>query len=133
MMLINEIKKDQLAARKLGLKLEALLLTTLMGEIETLAKRDGSLVSDELVQAVVQKFLKSNRETLEVSFGNTADLLTEQNILNRYLPSQLTIEQLHIVLEGVTNIGQGMKLLRTEYPNRYDGATARQVIEDMIE
>ena len=76
MALLDELKADQLAARKLSDRLKADLLTTLIGEATQITteefKRGVTEVTDEKVAATVAKFLKNTKLTLE----NLANLLT---------------------------------------------------------
>ena len=67
--LLDEIKADQLAARKLGDRLKADVLTTLIGEATQITteefKRGVTEVTDEKVVATVAKFSKNTKLTLE--------------------------------------------------------------------
>ena len=60
MTLIATIKLEQLEARKARNSVKALLLTTLLGELQTLAKNSGKEEPTEAQAVVViQKFLKN--------------------------------------------------------------------------
>ncbi len=69
MALLDELKADQLAARKVSDRLKADLLTTLIGEATQITteefKRGVTEVTDEKVVATVAKFLKNTKLTLE--------------------------------------------------------------------
>ena len=69
MALLDELKADQLAARKSNDRLKADLLTTLIGEATQITteefKRGVTEVTDEKVAATVAKFLKNTKQTLE--------------------------------------------------------------------
>ena len=65
MALLDELKADQLAARKLSDRLKADLLTTLIGEAAQITteefKRGVTEVTDEKVVATIAKFLKNTK------------------------------------------------------------------------
>jgi uncharacterized protein YqeY len=151
---LAQIKADQLQARKDKNTLVVALLTTLIGEAKSLAdavaekeprdangaviKRDPT--SDELI-ATVRKFLKGNAEVQanvkdEVAL---ADARKEAEILNGYLPQQLTAEQLEQIFraefpDGVTakERGKAMAILKANYNGQYDGKLASDVLVRLI-
>jgi nitrous oxide reductase len=69
MALLDELRVDQLAARKLNDRLKADVLTTLIGEATQITteefKRGVTEVTDEKVVATIAKFLKNTKLTLE--------------------------------------------------------------------
>ena len=79
MALLDELKADQLAARKSNDRLKADLLTTLIGEASQVTteefKRGVTEVTDEKVAATVAKFLKNTKLTLENLASERARLI----------------------------------------------------------
>lgn len=146
MSLLEQIKKDQLVARKTNQKIKKELLTTLIGEIETLQKKNGTVD----VEAVLKKFKKNIDETMAALVGSgmkanytamydsrfeTAAI--ESQIIESYLPKQLSEEDLRIVIRdqvaaGAMNIGQIMGHLKKNYPNQFDGKLASQLARQCI-
>ncbi len=125
-MLIDQIKAQMFKAIKAGAHVEKEILRVAMGEITTEAARPGRTGSDEEVQAILRKLVKSNEETLESTTDpeKRAVLSEEISILGTYLPKSLSTEEivqaLAPVLEQIKaagNDGQAtgiaMKLLKS--------------------
>ena len=144
MSLIDQIKADQLSARKgqfnvdgtFDNKIVASILTTLIGEVGTVAKNDGrEQATDEEVIVFIKKFIKNLEETIKIvsegsGFGiDINQQRQELEVLVTYLPKQLTEEEL-VALKASTNPankGEWMKFLKENYAGRYDGKMASAV------
>jgi len=143
MSLINTIKKDQVQARKDRNAGAATLLTTLLGEASMVGKNAGGReTTDDEVIAVVKKFIKNNNDTLAVIDNNSSgygDIENENELLNRYLPTQLSEDELRDIIaplaEGKTmrDMGSIMKELKTNYTGLYDGGVASSIIKGMLQ
>jgi len=139
MSLIDKVKADQLAARKARDAVAASLLTTLIGEVTTIAKNAGrEFPTDEEVTATIRKFLKSNTELqghlIDVALLATAKI--EALLLTSFLPKQLTEDELRQVIKnmidaGAPNVGAVMTRLKTEYAGEYDGKMASNIIKEL--
>jgi uncharacterized protein YqeY len=147
MTLILNIRKDQIEARKARNALAATLLTTLIGEAVMIAKNDQrENPTDMEVQNVIKKFLKGISETIAVlAKGDPAEteerlkvVNAEKDILEGYLPKQLTEDELKaIVREAIVNgakedMGALMGVLKKNHAGRYDGKLASAVIRDAL-
>lgn len=109
------------------------ILTLLVGELETAAKRDGSAVTDDKVIAAAKKLIKSNSESIRL--GARADKLEKENdVLQKFLPQELTADQIHgiIVASSATNIGEAMKALNDGYAGKFDKRLASQVAKQIL-
>jgi len=151
MALLDELKADQLAARKLNDRLRADLLTTLIGEATQITteefKRGVTEVTDEKVVATVAKFLKNTKLTLENLASERARLIdaggdaskvdarlkaaeTELAILSSYGPRQMTESELREAIDDFraenpgANVGAIMAYLKASFGGQYDGKTA---------
>lgn len=151
MALLDEIKADQLAARKLGDRLKADVLTTLIGEATQITteefKRGVTEVTDEKIAATVAKFLKNTKLTLEnlaterarlIQAGSDASKVdertraaeTELAILSAYGPRQMTESELREAINDFrasnpdANVGTIMAHLKTRFGGQYDGKAA---------
>jgi uncharacterized protein YqeY len=151
MALLDELKADQLAARKSNDRLKADLLTTLIGEATQITteefKRGVTAVTDEKVAATVAKFLKSTKLTLENLASERARLIetggdaskvdaritaaeSEQAILSSYSPKQMTEAELREAINAFragnpdANVGAIMAHLKESFGGRYDGKAA---------
>lgn len=151
MALLDQLKADQLAARKLNHRLKADVLTTLIGETTQITteefKRGVTEVTDEKVVATVAKFLKNTKLTLENLATERARLIeaggdtskvdertkaaeTELAILSSYGPKQMTESELREVINDFrarnpdANVGAIMAHLKTSFGGQYDGKMA---------
>ena len=138
MSLYLTIKTDALSARKRRDTATATSLTTLIGELETFSKNAGREPTDADVVAFVKKTVKNIDETLSVvgrTDGLVSDaMLAEKELFERYLPKQLSELELKEVIEGfiaagTTNVGDAMRLLKTQYNGQYDGALASTILK----
>lgn len=143
MSLLETIKSHALDARKRRDNIAAPFLTTLLSEASAPGLNDGKRAStDEEVLAVVRKFLKNNAEVLLVRPNDTVSQ-TEKQILEGYLPHQLSDGELRAVLmaiardAGITTVTQKdmgvlMKGLKERYNGQYDGKAAQQAVASLM-
>jgi uncharacterized protein YqeY len=151
MALLDELKADQLAARKSNDRLKADLLTTLIGEATQITteefKRGVTEVTDEKVAATVVKFLKNTKLTLEnlasergrlIESGGDASKVDQRTkaaeaevaILSSYGPKQMTESELRQAINEFratnpdANVGTIMAHLKTTFGGQYDGKAA---------
>ena len=102
-MLIDQIKARMFQAIKAKANVEKEILRVAMGEITTEAARPGRLGSDEEVQAILRKLVKSNEETLAstTEADKRAVLTQEIEILNAFLPKSLSAQEITALLAPV--------------------------------
>jgi len=141
MSVLTKIKSEQLKARKAKETSKASLLTTLLGEIETLQKNKNKELSDNDIFAVIEKFVKNNTQTIAQigeSHAMYDSIVLENRILEDFLPKKLTESELKSVIQSViddnenVNMGTIMGFLKNNYANLYDGKTASQLTKTMI-
>lgn len=120
MTLKEKINKDYLEAFKAKNTVAKNLLSVIKGEIQTIEKNTGvANLSDENVTKILNKSVKSLKETLSSVSGEKAESFqVELNIVESYLPKQLSIEEIQskidtLVASGVKNMGQIMKEFST--------------------
>ncbi len=120
MTLKEKINKDYLEAFKAKNTVAKNLLSVIKGEIQTIEKNTGvANLSDENVTKILNKSVKSLKETLSSVSGEKAESVqVELNIVESYLPKQLSIEEIQskidtLVASGVKNMGQIMKEFST--------------------
>lgn len=136
--LLKQIREDQLQARKIGDKLGATILTTLIGEA---SPSGNDTTDDKQVEQVVRKFSKGVKEMLQhtTDAQKQHSLESELAMYEKYLPKQLTeLELERIVINmiddaGCSNVGQVMKEMNRLYSGRYDGKLVAQLAKDYIE
>jgi uncharacterized protein YqeY len=142
MTLMEKLQADQLAARKSRASVSAALLTALIGESAMVGKNAGNRAStDDEVLATIRKFLKNAEETrarLTEAGKDTTVILEEIQILNEYLPQQMTDEQLSAAISdiiqetGASNMGAVMKALKERHAGLYDGRRANELIKQQL-
>ena len=140
MITLEQLKIEQLQARKARDSVKSSLLTTLLGELDTDAKRSGK---DADIAATVRKFMKNILENTSIARGNgdydwLAKLEKEREILEAYLPKQLTKDQLESYLtqallhDGLNSKGSLMKYLKDNFTGQYDGKLAAEVVGKVL-
>lgn len=143
MSLIERIKADCLTARKARQSVTASSLITLIGEAEKVGKDAGSRApTDAEVTAVLLKFVKNLGEVRKVRPDDRA-VITEQALLETYLPERLTGAALNAAVNAVVaeaglttvtgkDIGVIMKALAAAHSGAYDGAEASVAVRALI-
>lgn len=140
MTLLSKIKSDLFALRKEGTnKLAINLLTTLFSEAANIGLNDGKREStDAEVIAVIRKFIKNLNECITAGITKQVDVSnyeTERDILNAYLPKQLTPAEIEaFIIPYVRDGGKpaAMKALKEMYAGQYDGKVASTVVDNLI-
>jgi len=112
MTLKEKINADYMTAFKAKDSVVKNLLSVIKGEIQTSEKNNGIDMSDEDVTKILNKTVKSLKETLNVY--DSEDTKRELEIVESYLPKQLSKDEIvakvtDLKNTGVTNIGQIMK------------------------
>lgn len=111
MSLAAEIKKSMFAAMKAKNVVEKEILRVAMGEIT----RSGDEPSDEEVQALLRKLIKSNREALESASDEEQKTTLNAEIasLQKFLPQALSVEQ---IVEALSGVADGIKSAPNQGP-----------------
>jgi uncharacterized protein YqeY len=135
MTLMEQIKAKQITARKSG-SVDASLLTTLLGEAAMVGKNAGRETTDQEVVAVVKKFVKNIDETITALTSRNQDasaFLAERNVLEQFLPMQLSENALREVARYQTDMPSFMKHLKENFAGKYDGKLASQVAKAVFQ
>ena len=117
MTLKEKINKDYIEAFKAKDSVKKNLLSVIKGEIQTVEKNTGvENLSDEDVTKILNKSVKSLKETLTslTDSEKVSTVQTELNIVESYLPKQLSVEEIQskidaLVASGMKNMGMIMK------------------------
>jgi len=138
MKIFDAIKDDFKEARIAGNKLASNLLSTVVGEVENKAKVVNGIkeVAEESVISTVKSFIK-NVDTFKDTVTDVAlaaKLAAEKQILEKYLPSQLTEDEIRDIFTNIdhSNMGLMMKHLKDNYSGRYDGNLASKVAKEFL-
>lgn len=147
--LLSTIRTDQLAARKEHNAPATALLTTLLSEASMPGKNAGRESTEAEVAAVIKKFLNGVDETLKaIGPGNehfvddrVAILSYERDLLNKYLPKQLTEAELRVIITDFIDIlgdsspkamGKIMGMIKNQYAGTYDGTLASKILKELL-
>jgi len=132
-MLIDQVKAARMLAMKERDYPARSILTTLLGELESIAKRDQVAVVDDLVIRTCKKFIVGNLETIKLG-GDAEKLEGENVILRNFIPKQLNETELRaiIVAMNATNIGEIMQQLKASHDGEYDGKMASSIARDLL-
>jgi uncharacterized protein YqeY len=155
--MIQRLRDDALQARKdsirggtLRAQVTSTLLVTLQSEASMVGKNDGGRdPTDDEVLKIVKKFVKGVEDTLAVLLGRdnaqadprVAQLQVEKEVLDAYLPQQLTEAALAAeiagIVAGITDkgpkaMGAVMKALKDQFAGRYDGALAGKLVKEAL-
>jgi len=143
MTLIEQIKADQLAARKAYDALKANLLTTLLGEAIAIGKNAGNRETTDLeVLAIVKKFIDNLDFVIDKTGKDSVSgsrALDEKNILLAYVPTQMTESELRddisayisTAVQPVT-MGNIMGFLKQNRAGLYDGKMASKLANELL-
>jgi len=128
--MINKLKADKVMAMKSGDSVKKTFLSTLISDIEMVAKNDnGREVTDQDAIKVMEKFKKGAEEILRHKPYND-ESLREIRWLEVYLPFQLGEDALLLIIKQVLDhnpdakLGDIMKELKTHFSGQYNGKTA---------
>lgn len=122
-------------------KVKIALLSTLYAEAYKIDKVD---TSDDKVIAIVRKFVTNAEESAKAraSRGEATDKEKyEIEVLTRYLPKQLTEEQLEATIEGIIAVlpersikmmGAVMAKLKAGFGGEYDGKLASDLVKKTL-
>lgn len=138
--LYNKIVADLKDARYKREDMKRNVLTTLLGELDTNAKRTCRHPTNETVIATVKKFVENAKFTmskLDPSVELYKAYSQEVELLSAYMPKQMSEDELAgavlaIVGEGFATIGEVMAQLKLRYPGMYDGRTATTVAKKYV-
>lgn len=140
-LLVDKIRDDLLQARRARATEQVKFLATLLGEVSIIGKNAGNRkTSDSETQSVVKKFLDGNTFTLgkDVAAEARYYLELERDYLQQLMPKVLTDEELTTILKDYLaqfpgpTIGTAMTYLKHMYPNRYDGAKAKSLVQGLL-
>ncbi|MCX7877856.1 MAG: GatB/YqeY domain-containing protein [Ignavibacteria bacterium] len=136
-MLLDKIRSDMQEAKKSRETLKANLLSTLYAEIFTQSKSDKGLTSEDEIK-IIRKFIKNIDETLslDISAENREKFTKEKEILEHYLPRQLSEDEIISLIKSQIAEGKTMKdimsYFKEKYPGQYDGKLVSGKVKELL-
>lgn len=145
--MLEEFKKDLLLAMKEKDKTALSTLRSVKGALQLEVINKKCEESDELLLEVINKQIKMRNDSIsEFERGNRLDLIKsykeEIEILNKYMPKQLTTEELENILNDVfekvkpesnKDMGKIMKEIMPLVKNKCDMSILNKMIKDKLE
>jgi len=146
MTLAEQLAEDLKMAMKSRDKVRLSVVRMVRAAVRNQEIDKGQGLTDEETLAVIQKELKQRRDSLEAfQQANRSDLaeqtLLEIDILNEYLPKQLTSEELADVVKeviasvgatGKADMGKVMGQLMPKIRGRADGKAAQALVQQYL-
>lgn len=141
MSLLDQINNDIKEAMKSKNAFELSVIRMLKGAVQLELIKKKELTDDDIV-GIVSKQIKMRKDSIEeFKKANRLDLM-EQNekeieVLNKYLPEQLTLEDVKIIIDEAFNkvnptSGKEMGLIMKEVSPRVKGRYDMQEVSKMI-
>jgi hypothetical protein len=146
-MLEEKILEDYKAAMLAKDKAKASTLSFLRAQLQNFAKeKRKDKLEDSDVIAVIKKQVRRYQDSIEqFKNGNRQDLVDreqkELEILNSYLPPQLSDEELKKIIDGVISsigatsmkeMGKVMKQVMAEVGDKSDGKTVSNIVKQKL-
>lgn len=146
-MLLEQITQDLTAAMKARDQKRVDTLRYLISaikkyEIDTYPPSTGKSVSEEEVIKIVQKQVKTHRESIEAfAKANRNDLVEKESveleILQSYTPKELTDEEITSMVQAVITAGQQqfgavMGTVMKQVSGRADGARVQKIVQGLL-
>jgi uncharacterized protein len=102
-MLLDEIKRQMMAAMKAHDTVTKEILRVALGELSMAVERAGGALGDEPVQVILRKLVKSNQDTLALTVDPAQQevLRKEIAVLEALLPKSLGADDIVALLEPV--------------------------------
>jgi uncharacterized protein YqeY len=99
------------------------LLGTVLGELDRITKEP----SDEQCVQLIKKMIESNR------LMNTTESLYENQLLEQFIPKQLTEGQIEIIVrrEGFKSIKDCMTFFKEQYAGLYNGQLVSKIFKNL--
>ena len=135
MSLFEQLKADQLKARKEGAKAIAASLGVVIAE----SSKNDKTPSDEVVMATIRKLIKSLDEIL-AHRPDESDAVMEKELLENYVPTMLTRSQLEMTIAlwnddasiSLKNMKAIKERLEAQAPGRIDGKLLADVVKNIV-
>ena len=133
-MLMETIRKDMFEAKKVKDTVKSNLLSTLFSEMFNQSKTGKEFTADNELK-IIRKFLKNIDETLHLDIPDDSKvkMKAEKDILESYLPKQMSKEEIEKIVIGLITEGKTMKEImphfKEHYNGEYDGRTVSEIVK----
>lgn len=131
--MLETIKQDRMKARKQKNQRVITILSTVLGEMETMSSRTRTEVTDAQLISNLDKAITSLKERMALR-GEDDNTIFEIDLLSRYVPSKLTEDEIRKIKKdiGATTAKELMPYLSVNYSGLYDGKTASKIANEVV-
>lgn len=126
--ILETLKKDLLKNRKEQNKQNVTIISTLIGEVQTISSRDrNKTITDQDIIRIIDKSIEALQERLK--HRPSSELEHEIELLSQYVPEKLSEEELIRIKEdnGFSSAKEMLPYLKANYDGLYDGKLAAKV------
>lgn len=149
-MLIETLKTETLAARRAKIATptvetdtKAALLTTLLADVQKIAKDKGRIPTDDDATSVIKRYLSTAADNLRDIQDAAARQVVEleKAVLEALLPAQASAEEVSAEiarliaesnLRGLAEQGTVMKALKTKFGANFDAGAANKLVRQAL-
>jgi uncharacterized protein YqeY len=129
--LIQILKEDKINHFKAGNR----IASTILGLVESEAKRYDKEPADDIVLRTINKMIESNEISLRHAFDSK--LSVENDTLRAYLPKQKTeiqtrIQVSDLIESGIDAVGTLNKWFKDNWNNQYNSKLLNQIIKEKL-
>lgn len=144
-MIKAEIQKTILTSLKAGRKTELKVLRFILSQIKYEEIAQQRELTDEEIIVLLQKEVKKRKDAIELfKSGNREDLVADEeaqlNIIGKYLPKQLSSEELNKIIEETiastpdkSNIGKVIGQVMAKVKGRADGKMVAELVKKTMD
>ena len=147
MNLLDKITKDMHSSMKAGDKIKANTLRTVLAKLKDKQINSRKDLSEQEELNVIKTLVKQRKESYEIfTKAGRVDLAKKEdlelNILNHYLPSMMSEDNIKILVQNViseteasslADIGKVMPLVMKRGKGKIDGKMASLILRDLLE
>lgn len=144
--MFDQIQNDVKTALKNGEKVKANTLRLLISKLKNKAIEVGSSLDDKQILQVIQRTAKQHKESIRMyKDGNREDLVEQEqaelDIVERYLPSMMSEEEVNIVVESIiqetgattmADFGKVMPQVMKKGAGKIDGSIAQSILKSKL-
>jgi uncharacterized protein YqeY len=132
-MLIEQVRNDMHEAKKSKDLLKANLLSTLYSEMFTQSKNGKPFTEDDSIK-IIKKFIKNTDETLSFDIPEDArkKYTTEKQVLESYLPKQMSKEEIEKEVTQLMSEGKAMKDIMAYFKENHSGIYDGKTVSDIV-
>lgn len=144
--MFDQIQNDMKISLKNGEKVKANTLRLLISKLKNKAIEVRSSLDDKQILQVIQKTAKQHKESIRMyKDGNREDLVEQEqaelNIVERYLPSMMSEEEVNIVVESIiqetgattmADFGKVMPQVMKKGAGKIDGSIAQSILRSKL-